>query len=130
MVVSGSVTPTPLLAFACGSRSTSRIRRRWASAAARLTAVVVFPTPPFWLITPMMGKPVLRGDAVRRGYHRVPGAAPPPPSTPGHPGQEPAFLATAHHAAQGPDRSPRLPGQRLRLRTRPVHRPGPRAARP
>src|SRR5690606_3909741 len=77
-VVSGSVTPTPLLALAWGSRSTRRIRRLWARAAARLTAVVVFPTPPFWLITPMIGNPVLRVYAVRRGYHRAPTHAPRP----------------------------------------------------
>ena len=41
--------PSPEVAFACGSRSTIR-QRSPASArqAARLTAVVVLPTPPFW----------------------------------------------------------------------------------
>src|SRR5438045_3930970 len=39
-----------LVAFACGSRSTRRVWTFFsASAAARLTAVVVLPTPPFWL---------------------------------------------------------------------------------
>ena len=39
-----------MLLLAWGSRSMSSVRRpRMASAAARLTAVVVFPTPPFWL---------------------------------------------------------------------------------
>src|SRR6478735_5394986 len=51
-----------MVALPCGSRSTSRILRRVsASAAARLTAVVVLPTPPFWLVMAMMrvmGKPV------------------------------------------------------------------------
>jgi hypothetical protein len=46
-VRNGRWIPTPLLAFACGSRSTSRIRRRSARAAERFTAVVVLPTPPF-----------------------------------------------------------------------------------
>src|SRR5918993_4928407 len=48
---SGS-TPKWVVACACGSRSRTQTRsppRAWA--AARLTAVVVFPTPPFWLIT-------------------------------------------------------------------------------
>ena len=41
--------------FACASTSTRRMRRSAiASAAARLTAVVVFPTPPFWLTIAMM----------------------------------------------------------------------------
>src|SRR5882762_6890130 len=47
--------PRPLLAFDCGSQSTSNV---FTSAAemeeARLMAVVVFPTPPFWLATAMM----------------------------------------------------------------------------
>lgn len=42
--------PMALVALACGSRS---MRSVWiffsARAAARLTAVVVLPTPPFWL---------------------------------------------------------------------------------
>src|SRR5688572_4809168 len=38
-----------MLLFACGSRSISNtLRPRMARAAARFTAVVVFPTPPFW----------------------------------------------------------------------------------
>ena len=38
-----------MLLFACGSRSiSSTLRPRMASAAARFTAVVVLPTPPFW----------------------------------------------------------------------------------
>ena len=40
--------PKPLVAFPCGSMSTSRTRRlARATAAARFTAVVVLPTPPF-----------------------------------------------------------------------------------
>src|SRR3989339_2282279 len=45
-------TPRPLVALACGSRSTSKTRRSAAAMdAARFTAVVVFPTPPFWFAT-------------------------------------------------------------------------------
>ena len=41
--------PAPVVALPCGSRSTSSTRRFIAvRLAARLTAVVVFPTPPFW----------------------------------------------------------------------------------
>src|SRR5689334_18332568 len=42
--------PKPVLALPCGSRSITRTRL-WvaASAVARLIAVVVLPTPPFWL---------------------------------------------------------------------------------
>src|SRR5215468_1037162 len=50
---SGSLTrPRPLVAFDCGSQSTSRVlTSAAASDAARLMAVVVLPTPPFWLAT-------------------------------------------------------------------------------
>src|SRR5437660_8257783 len=42
--------PNELVAFAWGSRSTSKIRLpNSANAAPRFTAVVVLPTPPFWL---------------------------------------------------------------------------------
>src|SRR5581483_356954 len=45
----------PLVALLCGSASTRRVRRSaMASEAARFTAVVVFPTPPFWLATAMI----------------------------------------------------------------------------
>src|SRR5580698_6349935 len=41
----------PVVALPCGSESITRIRRSLAaSAAATLMAVVVFPTPPFWLL--------------------------------------------------------------------------------
>ena len=47
--------PNPVVALACESRSTTSTRRpRAANAVARLTAVVVLPTPPFWLATAMM----------------------------------------------------------------------------
>src|SRR3989442_1363846 len=46
----GRSMTTPLVEFACGSASTSNVfRSAVASDAARLTAVVVLPTPPFWL---------------------------------------------------------------------------------
>src|SRR3954466_10622200 len=46
--------PSPVLALPCGSKSLTRIRSpEAASAVARLTAVVVLPTPPFWLATAM-----------------------------------------------------------------------------
>ena len=42
-------SPSPSVAWACGSRSTtSTALLRAESAAARLTTVVVLPTPPFW----------------------------------------------------------------------------------
>src|SRR5439155_23146107 len=51
IVPSGS-TPRCVLAWACGSRSSTHTRLPLAaSAAARFTVVVVLPTPPFWLIT-------------------------------------------------------------------------------
>src|ERR1700750_809295 len=41
--------------FPCGSRSSRSTRRPFcANAAARLTAVVVFPTPPFWFAIAMI----------------------------------------------------------------------------
>src|SRR5690349_18668058 len=44
--------PRLLEALPCGSASTSRTRRSFAARhAARLTAVVVLPTPPFWFAT-------------------------------------------------------------------------------
>src|SRR6185295_8026725 len=53
---SGSLTrPSPLVAFDWGSQSTSRVLTSAAAKdAARLMAVVVFPTPPFWLATAMI----------------------------------------------------------------------------
>ena len=45
-------SPSPEVAFACGSRSTTSARSpASARQAARLTAVVVLPTPPFWFAT-------------------------------------------------------------------------------
>ena len=48
-------TPQPMVALPCGSMSMSSTRRRVAAnEAARFTAVVVLPTPPFWFATAMM----------------------------------------------------------------------------
>src|SRR3954451_8749012 len=45
-------TPEPMVALPCGSRSTISTRCPiFAKPAARLTVVVVLPTPPFWLAT-------------------------------------------------------------------------------
>src|SRR5207248_1791266 len=70
-------TPRPLVALPCGSRSTSRtLRSCAASEAARLTAVVVLPTPPFWFAiasSSPIGSPTLPRAAVvatvMREYH-------------------------------------------------------------
>src|ERR1019366_6948342 len=70
--------PSPEVALAWGSQSTRRVLRpSSARQAARLMAVVVLPTPPFWLTTPSIlpiaikikGKDGLRvgGCAVENG---------------------------------------------------------------
>lgn len=47
--------PNPVVLFACGSASTkSVLNSKTAKLAARLIAVVVFPTPPFWLAIPII----------------------------------------------------------------------------
>src|SRR2546422_8758844 len=47
--------PRPVVALPWGSRPTRRVERSArASPAARFTAVVVLPTPPFWLTTAMV----------------------------------------------------------------------------
>src|SRR5947207_2419141 len=59
--------PTPEVAFACGSRSTSRtFRSQAANEAPRLMAVVVFPTPPFWFASEMILVIVPRGTRALR----------------------------------------------------------------
>src|ERR1035437_9261220 len=53
-------SPRPEVELACGSRSTRSTE--WpisASAAPRLMAVVVLPTPPFWVTTAMIGETVV-----------------------------------------------------------------------
>src|ERR1700694_3853499 len=72
-------TPLPMVALPCGSRSISSTRRRVAARdAARLTAVVVLPTPPFWFamaMTRFMGDSVLhrraRAGALRPSGHQL-----------------------------------------------------------
>src|SRR3712207_244089 len=54
--------PRPVEAFPCGSRSTNKTRCSEARAVARFTAVVVLPTPPFWL-----ARAITRG-AARSGF--------------------------------------------------------------
>jgi hypothetical protein len=45
----GGSIPSPLVQFACGSKSTNKtLCPLKARAADRFRAVVVFPTPPFW----------------------------------------------------------------------------------
>ena len=82
--------PQPMVALPCGSRSISSTRRRVAaSEAARLTAVVVLPTPPFWLamaMTRFMGDSVLHCRA-----------------------RKPAPTARLEPEASGDQRSARLP---------------------
>ncbi len=47
--------PNPEVAFTCGSMSTRAVRFSAAARqAARFTAVVVFPTPPFWLMNAIL----------------------------------------------------------------------------
>ena len=55
-------TPSAVLALPCGSRSITSTRTPCiASAAATLTVLVVFPTPPFWLATVITRRWVGRG---------------------------------------------------------------------
>src|SRR4051794_30792005 len=57
--------PRPVVALPCGSRSTTRTRYpSSASAAPRLTAVVVLPTPPFWFAIARTDGSSIGGSAV------------------------------------------------------------------
>src|SRR6202035_1537667 len=61
--------PRPLVEFDCGSQSTrSVLTSAAASEAARLMAVVVLPTPPFWLATAMTRPMILLFALLRAGY--------------------------------------------------------------
>src|SRR5258707_15864715 len=61
--------PRPLVEFDCGSQSTSSVlTSAAASEAARLMAVVVLPTPPFWLATAMTRPMILLFVLLRAGY--------------------------------------------------------------
>ena len=60
--------PAPVVALPCGSRSISSTRRFIAvRLAARLTAVVVLPTPPFWLTTARIRLTPLHHDEMAFG---------------------------------------------------------------
>src|ERR1039458_7810178 len=66
--------PIPPVALDCGSQSISSVDRpSSASAAARLIAVVVLPTPPFWLTTAMTlaGLALVWLESVLEGAERV-----------------------------------------------------------
>src|ERR1700694_805476 len=64
--------PRPLVEFDCGSQSTSSVlTSAAASEAARLMAVVVLPTPPFWLATAMTRPMILFLCVARRICERV-----------------------------------------------------------
>src|ERR1700680_2542796 len=96
-------TPLPMVALPWGSRSMSSTRRRVAAReAARLTAVVVLPTPPFWFamaMTRFMGHSVLHRGA-RAGAPRTPGAGGPargPQRPSGHQLVRGAAQALARH---------------------------------
>jgi len=91
-------TPLPMVALPCESRSTSSTRRGAAArAAARFTAVVVLPTPPFWLAMAMM-------RAMRMGLMGW-------------------KVGTGHYAGWGPDRG--NPGPRTDDGAPGTLRPGP-----
>src|ERR1700730_2561918 len=61
--------PRPLVEFDCGSQSTSSVlTSAAASEAARLMAVVVLPTPPFWFATAMTRPMILLFVLLRAGY--------------------------------------------------------------
>src|SRR5512139_3802119 len=67
-------TPEAMVALPCGSRSTSStLRLAAASEAARFTAVVVLPTPPFWLATAMMRAMCRRYRALAKRRARLTG---------------------------------------------------------
>src|SRR4051812_9768180 len=73
--------PVPLVALPCGSRSTSSTCCSCAAReAARFTAVVVFPTPPFWFTTAstsaMRPSPPWSGASTTRVRHRSRNRAP------------------------------------------------------
>src|SRR6266849_6650692 len=58
--------PRPLVEFDCGSQSTSSVLTSAAAReAARLMAVVVLPTPPFWLATAMTRPMILFSVCLR-----------------------------------------------------------------
>src|SRR5262249_21224956 len=60
-------SPNDEVAFACGSRSTTSTRTPTARHEPRFTAVVVLPTPPFWLAIASTRLPLTR-KIVRERY--------------------------------------------------------------
>src|SRR4030095_10307355 len=89
-------TPTPDVAFPWGSASTSRTRcPQEAITAARLTAVVVFPTPPFWLATAMDLAIIQRFHLVSTGWPHKPNTAWVGTAIPGYVSRE-TFKAMGH----------------------------------
>src|SRR5919201_5698832 len=96
--------PSPVEALPCGSRSTTRTRWPFsASAAPRLTAVVLLPTPPFWLATATIraaGTSFLVEGAVDPPVSRRRGAASLGPSR-----------ATPHRKRPPPGRAERSPSR-------------------
>src|ERR1039458_6426153 len=70
--------PRPLVEFDCGSQSTSNVlTSAAASEAARLMAVVVLPTPPFWLATAMTRPMILFSVCCGSEYANASGKAMP-----------------------------------------------------
>ena len=70
-LIASLVSPAPLDAFPWGSASMSRVFcSATASDAARLTAVVVLPTPPFWFAMAMI-RPTFAPVEGREVYLRV-----------------------------------------------------------
>src|SRR5450755_2469255 len=69
-------TSSAVEVFPCGSRSMTRTRDPcWARLAARLTALVVLPTPPFWLAIVMIRQLAGRGHGWSLPPPRTPAAA-------------------------------------------------------
>ncbi len=67
-----SATPTPVEAFPCGSRSRiSTFSPTAASAVPRLMAVVVLPTPPFWLAMARTRSELAAGMSVLRFAFKI-----------------------------------------------------------
>src|ERR1035441_1036511 len=96
--MSSAVDPSP-----CGSRSTTSTRDPCcASDAATLTAVVVLPTPPFWLAIVMTRHAPGRGQ----GRSRPPLGADPASVTPGTVTPGTVTPGTVTPAGTGPPRSP------------------------
>src|ERR1017187_1536018 len=70
--------PRPLVEFDCGSQSTSNVlTSAAANEAARLMAVVVLPTPPFWLATAMTRPMILFSVCCGSEYANASGKAMP-----------------------------------------------------